>query len=76
MLFFRSEELAREWCEEKGISVRPLATIDQLWQMAMTWYSTRLKADSRRPKPDEIRSIFAAIGLGDDFWDPQADRFG
>jgi hypothetical protein len=75
MLFFRSEELAREWCEEKGITMRPLVTIDQLWALATTWYSTRLQADSRRPQADEMRQIFASIGLGDDFWNPQADRF-
>ena len=76
MLFFQSEELAREWCVEKGIRMRPLVTIDQLWKMAATWYSTRLQADSRRPQPDEIRKIFAGIGLQDDFWDPSSDSFG
>lgn len=76
MLFFRSEENARQWCQDKGIPMNPLVTIDQLWKMATTWYSTRLEADSRRPKPDEIRAIFAGIGLQGDFWDPQADNFG
>ena len=76
MLFFRSEELVRDWCQARGIPANPLVTIDQLWEMAATWYSTRLQADSRRPKPDEIRKIFASIGLLEDFWDPQADHFG
>jgi hypothetical protein len=31
---------------------------------------------ARRPKPEEMRSIFASIGLEDDFWDPKSDRFG
>ena len=76
MLFFRSEELARQWCEAKGTTLRPLVTIDQLWAMATTWYASRLEADARRPKPDEIRGIFARIGLEGDFWDPKADVFG
>ena len=76
MLFFRSEEMVQAWCKEKGISMQPLVTIDQLWEMDSTWYSTRLKADSRRPQPDEIRKIFAGIGLQDDFWDPRSDHFG
>ncbi len=37
--------------------------------------STRLQENSRRPQPDEMRSIFAGIGLGGDFWDPQSDTF-
>lgn len=53
----------------------PLVTLDQLWQLAHTWYSTRLSADSRRPGPGEMVSIFATIGLEGDFWDPRADAF-
>ena len=56
--------------------MNPLVTLDQLWEMAVTWYSTRLQADSRRPKPDEVCKIFAGIGLQGDFWDPRSDNFG
>jgi hypothetical protein len=35
-----------------------------------------LTENSRRPQPDEMRSIFANLGLGGDFWDPQSDSFG
>jgi hypothetical protein len=75
MLFFRSEDRVRAWCAERGVTPRPLVTMDQLWKMATTWYSNRLQEDSRRPKADEIRGIFAAIGLDDPFWDPLSDRF-
>ena len=75
MLFFRSEELVRAWCKTVGSPLRPLVTIDQLWTLATTWYSTRLQADSRRPQPDEMRQIFTGIGLEGDFWDPKADTF-
>ena len=47
----------------------------QLWQLAVAWYATRLSPDARRPGPDEMRRIFARIGLHDPFWDPQADTF-
>jgi hypothetical protein len=76
MLFFRSEELVKEWCQERGIAPRPCVTIAQLWELAVAWYATRLQAEARRPAPAEIREIFARIGLNDPFWDPQADRFG
>jgi hypothetical protein len=76
MLFFRSEEAIEEWCRKVGLPRRPIVRMDQLWSLAVTWYATRLDPESRRPKPDEIRAIFAGIGLHDPFWDPQQDTFG
>jgi len=76
MLFFRSEELVIEWCEANGHPKRPLVSMDQLWRLAVKWYSTRLQESSRRPLSDEMRQIFAGLGLTDAFWDPQADSFG
>jgi len=76
MLFFRSEERAREWCEAEGVPVRPIVSMRQLWGMAHAWYATRLQPDARRPQPDEIRRIFDTLGLTDPFWDPRADAFG
>lgn len=32
-------------------------------KLATTWYSNRLQADCRRPQPDEMRRIFANLGL-------------
>ena len=75
MLFFRSEEQVRAWCRKRNVPMRPLVSIDQLWALSTTWYSTRLQENSRRPKPDEMRGIFASLGLQGDFWDPTADRF-
>jgi hypothetical protein len=76
MLFFRSEEMVREWCASHGHPLRPLVRMDQLWTLATTWYSTRLEENSRRPKPEEMRAIFADLGLEGDFWDPRSDQFG
>jgi len=45
--------------------------MDQLWELAREWYSTRLQADSRRPQPAEMRQIFGRLGLVDEFWNPQ-----
>ena len=56
--------------------MRPFVRIDQLWTLATTWYSTRLEENARRPQPDEMRGIFAGLGLEGDFWDPRSDRFG
>jgi hypothetical protein len=76
MLFFRSEDMVYAWCRARGIEPRPVVTMPQLWGLAMAWYNTRLSAKARRPGPDEMRRIFARIGLKDPFWDPQADVFG
>lgn len=76
MLFFRSEERVKQWCGGRGVPVRPLVSMSQLWTMATTWYGTRLEAVSRRPRAEEMRGIFAGIGLDDEFWDPRSDRFG
>lgn len=75
MLFFRSEERVADWCRTRNLTPRPLVNLRQLWQMAITWYGTRLEAESRRPAPAEIRGIFASIGLDDPFWDPLDDSF-
>ena len=76
MLFFRSEDMVKGWCRARGIKPRPIVTMSQLWQLAVAWYATRLSPEARRPAPDEMRRIFAQIGLDDPFWDPQADVFG
>jgi hypothetical protein len=75
MLFFRSEEHIKRWCESKGLPVRPTVNLEQLWFLSVTWYGNRLTVDSRRPKPDEMAGIFAQIGLRGEFWDPTSDRF-
>jgi hypothetical protein len=76
MVFFRSEEMARAWCSEHGAPLRPLVTMEQLWGLASAWYWTRLDEESRRPGADEMRAIFAGLGLDNEFWDPKSDRFG
>jgi hypothetical protein len=76
MLFFRSEERVNEWCRANGVPKRPTVTLSQLWQLAVAWYANRMRPDARRPQPDEVRRIFARIGLEGPFWDPQSDQFG
>jgi hypothetical protein len=76
MLFFRSEERVHEWCEARAVAPRPLVTMDQLWRLAARWYSTRLEPEGRRPRPEEMREIFAEVGLEGEFWDPKGDWRG
>jgi hypothetical protein len=75
MLFFRSEEDVNEWCKINNIPRRPIISLEQLWQLSVTWYENRLTVESRRPAPGEMVQIFADIGLVGPFWDPAADQF-
>jgi hypothetical protein len=75
MLFFRSEEQVDEWCRERGLPRRPILSLEQLWSLAVAWYDNRLSPEARRPAPEEIRRIFAGIGLTGPFWDPESDEF-
>jgi hypothetical protein len=75
MLFFRSEEHVDQWCKMNLITKRPLVSLNQLWQLAVTWYGNRLTIESRRPGPDEMVKIFSEIGLQGPFWDPKSDQW-
>ena len=76
MLFFRSEDAIRQWCATRQSPVRPIVRMDQLWILASTWYATRLQETACRPGPDDVRRIFAGLGLRESFWDPAAGRAG
>ena len=73
MLLFRSEETVNRWCAAHDRPRRPLITLQQLWQLAVTWYDNRLTAESRRPAADEMVNVFSSIGLTGPFWDPKSD---
>jgi hypothetical protein len=75
MLLFRSEETVNAWCQAYGVARRPVINLEQLWQLAVTWYANRLKVESRRPAPNEMVEIFASIGLTGPFWDPKSDQW-
>jgi hypothetical protein len=66
----------RKWCEANESPVRPLVSLGQLWRLARARYGSWLQPDSRRPQPNEMREIFARLGLEGDFWDPASDDFG
>lgn len=69
MLLFRSEEHVDRWCAVRGLPRRPVVSLDQLWELAVAWYSNRLTPEARRPMGAEVREIFQRIGLTDAFWD-------
>ena len=68
MLFFRSEEHVKKWCGDRGLPVRPIFSLEQLWGLAVAWYENRLTEESRRPGPQEMGEIFERLGLKGEFW--------
>ena len=69
MLLFRDEEHVGRWCTSRGVPRRPLVTLPQLWELAVAWYGERLTPAARRPMGDEVRAIFARVGLVGEFWE-------
>jgi len=68
MLLFRSEEHVDRWCTVHDLPKRPIVTLDQLWELALAWYSNRLTPEARRPMGAEISAIFERLGLRGAFW--------
>ena len=68
MLLFRSEEHVDRWCRARGLERRPLVGLEQLWQLAVAWYASRLTSEARRPMGEEVRRIFDRLGLTGPFW--------
>lgn len=75
MLFFRSEDSLQTWCAARGVTPGPIVSMDQLWGLATRWYATRLTAEARRPRAEEMRQVFSDLGLTESFWDPRGDQF-
>ena len=70
MLFFRSEDDLRAWCREREMERGPAVPVDRLWRLSVVWYGTRLDPEPPNRTPDEVRAIFAGVGLTGPFWDP------
>jgi len=68
MLLFRSEEHVNRWCRVRGLPRSPLVSLEQLWELAVAWYTNRLTPAARRPMGVEIQEIFDRLSLTDPFW--------
>ena len=68
MRFFRSEESLRGWQAAGGFGGAMLP-LPQLWALSRRWYAGRLSPEFHGRGLDEIRAIFAAVGLRGAFWE-------
>jgi len=65
MLLFRSEEHLARWSGPRGETL----PLDTAWRLARAWFGVdRRLPEWRRRTPDEIRELFASLGLTSDFW--------
>ena len=65
MLLFRSEEHLERWPGPRGA----ILSLDTAWKLAQAWFGTdRRLPEWRRRTADEIRELFASLGLTGDFW--------
>jgi hypothetical protein len=69
MLLFWSEEHVDRWCTTRQTPRRSSVGLEQLWELAVVWYSSRLTPEARRPMGAEIRQIFDRLGLVGAFWE-------
>lgn len=68
MLFFRSEEHARRWRDDRRPPAWTILTLDQAARLAHEWYVRKLAPDWRRHTPEEAEALFAELGLDPEFW--------
>lgn len=47
--------------------MRSLVSTDRLWSLATSWYSKRFQRERAASAVDEMRGIFAGLGLEGDF---------
>jgi len=69
MLFFRSEDHVRRWCEARGRAPGAVLSLDQAWRLADGWYRNKLRPDWRRHTLEETEELLRAIGLTGRIWD-------
>ncbi len=69
MLLFRSEEHVHRWCELWGQPLGEIFSLEQQWALAKAWYGDRMEPEWRRKTPEEVRALFAELGLTSEFWD-------
>ncbi len=72
MLLFRAEEHVDRWCAARGLERGATLTPLQGWQLAVGWYTDKLRPEWRRHTLEETEDLLAGVGLTGKFWDLRA----
>lgn len=57
------------WLEREGRTVGALVPLEQVWQLARTWYTNPLDRAWRPRTRDESQAVLASAGLTGPFWE-------
>ncbi len=68
MLFFRSEELLKQWLAERHAHRGAVLALPRLWELSQRWYHDRLLPAYRGRTVEEVQAIFNEAGLTSEFW--------
>jgi hypothetical protein len=68
MLFFRSEELLKQWLSAKHLERGAALTISKVWDLSQRWYHDRLSPGYHGRIAEGVREIFREAGLTSEFW--------
>ena len=69
MLFFRSEEDIRRWCETWRLPRGAVIPLAKGWALARVWYGEDRRDPAwRRRTLEETEGVFAQLGFTSEFW--------
>lgn len=68
MHFFRSEEHARRWCEERGHELGEILDLPTSWAFTLAYFGGRLVKDVPRRTPEQTSALLAEFGLTGPYW--------
>ncbi len=74
MLLFRSDEHVGRWCESRRMERGAGFSLEQMWSVALRWYTGRASPGWKRRTPEESQAILAEAGLSGEFWNLQPAR--
>jgi hypothetical protein len=70
MLLFRSEEHVERWCRQWRMPKGAVMSLDVAWRLAAEWFAAdRGAPEWHRPPIDDVRRLFASLGLTGSFWE-------
>ena len=65
---FASQDEIEPWCRRHALPLGHVMDLQALWRFASDWYGGCLDKPWRKRSPNEVQPLFAAHGLGGDFW--------
>jgi hypothetical protein len=68
MVFFRSEEMLKEWLRSHHVQRGAVLSIAKLWELSKPWYHSRMSVDFHGRSAEQVQQIFKEVGLTSEYW--------